>query len=233
MTGETMVLRKTTLSDQSLVQFKMSMCFCQATTNFILCLFGWTTSWDQVSKYSGLLMQWKMSPGFPHGALRISNLGDYKLYFRGYHLWEDNGNGKFIGFAKPQAWNDVKFFYKKSMSKDGFVFVWLNGRLVFEHHGPTLLKSTQRGYTKFGQYTEIRDERVVYYDAVEFCHTDENYHACLDAMGYSSLGDWLRQGENAPTVTINQINNQPVAETASMLLGSNMTIDGLRGRSRG
>ena len=181
-------------------------------------------SWDQVSKYSGLLMQWKMSPGFPHGALRISNLGDYKLYFRGYHLWEDNGNGKFIGFAKPQAWNDVKFFYKKSMSKDGFVFVWLNGRLVFEHHGPTLLKSTQRGYTKFGQYTEIRDERVVYYDAVEFCHTDEKFQTCLDAMGYSSLGSWLRQGDNAPTVRIRQVNNQPVANTAFMPLGSNVTI---------
>ena len=66
--------------------------------------------------------------------------------------------------------NDVKFFYKKSIKSDGVVRVWLNGNLVFEHYGKNLLKTTERGYTKFGQYTEIRDERIVYYDAVEFCH---------------------------------------------------------------
>ena len=117
------------------------------------------STYDQMTKYSGLLLQWKMSPSVPHGALRISNLGDYKLWFRGYDLWEDDGNGKFIGYAKRQAWNDIKFFYKKSISSDGFVQVWLNHVLVFEHHGPTLLTGTTRGYTKFGQYTEIRDER--------------------------------------------------------------------------
>ena len=131
------------------------------------------TTWDRVTKYSGLLMQWKMSPGFPHGALRLSNMGDYKLYFRGYDLWpvgDGGGNGRQIGYARRAAWNDVKFFYKKSIKSDGVVRVWLNGNLVFEHYGKNLLKTTERGYTKFGQYTEIRDERIVYYDAVEFCH---------------------------------------------------------------
>jgi hypothetical protein len=185
-------------------------------------------SWDQVSKYSGLLMQWKMSPGFPHGALRISNLGDYKLYFRGYHLWEDDGNGKFIGYAKKAAWNDVKFFYKKSIGRDGFVLVWLNGKLVFEHKGRTLLKTTQRGYTKFGQYTEIRDERTVYYDAVEFCHTDKDYNDCLAAMGHSNLDDWIRQGQNAPTVSLTRVHDRDVtmAEPSSvtMPLGQNVSL---------
>ena len=189
-------------------------------------------SWDQVSKYSGLLMQWKMSPGFPHGALRISNLGDYKLFFRGYHLWEDDGNGKFIGHAKRAAWNDIKFFYKKSMGKDGFVLVWLNGKLVFEHKGRTLLKSTQRGYTKFGQYTEIRDERTVYYDAVEFCHTEIDYKDCLAAMGYSNIDDWIRQGQDAPVVYLTRVHDRDIAvsapaterPTVSMSLGENVTL---------
>lgn len=198
-------------------------------------------SWDQVSKYSGLLMQWKMSPGFPHGALRISNLGDYKLFFRGYHLWEDDGNGKFIGHAKRAAWNDIKFFYKKSMGKDGFVLVWLNGKLVFEHKGRTLLKSTQRGYTKFGQYTEIRDERTVYYDAVEFCHTEIDYKDCLAAMGYSNIDDWIRQGQDAPVVYLTRVHDRDIAVSApaterpsvSMPLGENVTLVALAQDSEG
>lgn len=174
------------------------------------------SSYDQVSKYSGLLMQWKMSPGFPHGALRISNLGDYKLYFRGYDLWEsENGNGAPIGYAKKAAWNDFKVFYRKSMGSDGFVNVWLNGKLVFEHTGRTLLKRTQKGYTKFGQYTEIRDERTVYYDAVEFCHTEQEYQACLTAMGHANLESWIQQGQDKPTVSITSINGVSIVSVTS------------------
>ena len=201
------------------------------------------SSYDQVSKYSGLLMQWKMSPGYPHGALRISNLGDYRLYFRGYHLWEDNGDGKYIGQARREAWNDIKFFYKKSMGADGLARVWLNGELVFDHAGPTLLKTTQRGYTKFGQYTEIRDERTVYYDAVEFCH-GQDYTECLAAMGVASLAEWTRQGQQQPAVSITRVNGAQAPRAASDAVrvprGENLTLvaealdpEGRKYRSRG
>jgi len=45
-------------------------------------------SWDQVTKWSTLIAQWKMSPGHPHAAVRLSNTGDYKLYFKGDRLWK-------------------------------------------------------------------------------------------------------------------------------------------------
>eukprot|EP00929_Paragymnodinium_shiwhaense_P049616 TRINITY_DN25016_c0_g1_i4.p1 TRINITY_DN25016_c0_g1~~TRINITY_DN25016_c0_g1_i4.p1 ORF type:complete len:606 (-),score=83.19 TRINITY_DN25016_c0_g1_i4:711-2528(-) len=177
-------------------------------------------TWDQISKYSGLLMQWKMSPGFPHGALRLSNRGDYMLYFRGYDLWEtDGGDGKFIGYAKRNAWNDIKVFYKKSIKNDGRVKVWLDGKLVFEHNGPNLLKTTERGYTKFGQYTEIHDERIVYYDAVEFCHGPK-LDDCLKKIGpFSSVEEWVQVGQDKPTVTLKSpASGSQVAASAAVTL---------------
>ncbi len=44
-------------------------------------------SWDQISKYSTVITQFKMSPGHPHGALRLSNMGDYKLTYATTGLW--------------------------------------------------------------------------------------------------------------------------------------------------
>lgn len=133
-------------------------------------------TWDQISKWSTLIAQWKMSPGHPHAAVRLSNEGDYKLYFKGDNLWKHTGTldtkhgGRFLGVAKRKAWNNVTIFFKKSRNSDGFAKVWLNDEFVFEHHGRTLLKSG-RGYTKFGMYTNIMDKRIIYFDAVSFCHS--------------------------------------------------------------
>ena len=133
-------------------------------------------TWDQVQKWSTLIAQWKMSPGHPHAAVRLSNEGDYKLYFKGDVLWKNTGpkdtkhGGRFLGYAKRQAWNQIDIFFKKSRKNDGFAKVWLNGKEVFEHKGKTLLKSG-RGYTKLGMYTNIMDERIIYFDAVKFCHS--------------------------------------------------------------
>jgi len=151
-------------------------------------------SWDQVSKYSCVISQWKMSPGLPHAALRLSNLGDYKLTFRGYDLWEgETDEGKFIAYATPRAWNDIKVYAKWSMGSDGFIKVWLNGTQVFEHQGRTLLKRTDRGYCKWGMYTEIRDERTLYFDAVRF----SNF---LDVP----LETWIHDQANLPTISLVQ-----------------------------
>eukprot|EP00931_Biecheleriopsis_adriatica_P049494 TRINITY_DN28632_c0_g2_i1.p1 TRINITY_DN28632_c0_g2~~TRINITY_DN28632_c0_g2_i1.p1 ORF type:complete len:1374 (+),score=206.60 TRINITY_DN28632_c0_g2_i1:2-4123(+) len=164
------------------------------------------SSWDQISKWSTLIAQWKMSPGHPHAAVRLSNEGDYKLYFKGgsnSELWQPTGpldtkhGGRFLGTATPQAWNDLKILFKKSQSRDGFAKVWLNGQLVFEHNGKTLLKSG-RGYTKFGMYTNIMGKRTIYFDAVSFCHSPSR-EECLDGK---SLEQWVgNAGGNAVTTT--------------------------------
>ena len=44
--------------------------------------------------------------------------------------------------------------------------MWLNGELIFENNGPTLYSSSAGGYMKFGMYTQITDERTIYYDAI-------------------------------------------------------------------
>ena len=75
--------------------------------------------WDQKTKYSIVISQWKIVSN-PHGALRISNEGDYKIYYAGGSgLWDYSGEGVEIGKAKPDAWNDVKIYYKKSLSSNG------------------------------------------------------------------------------------------------------------------
>jgi len=161
-------------------------------------------TWDQVHKWSTLIAQWKMSSpsaSYPHAALRLSNTGDYKLWFKGggtrgtRSLWKNSGpedtvhGGRFLGVAKKRAWNQIKIFFKKSRGRDGFAKVWFNGDFVFEHYGATLL-NRGRGYTKFGMYTNIMGERIIYFDAVDFCHSADK-KKCL---GGATLEEWVAKG---------------------------------------
>ena len=72
---------------------------------------------------------------------------------------------RLIGTAKPDAWNDVKIYYKKSQGSDGQLRVYLNGIKVFERANQKNMIGRRSdgsgGYVKFGMYTEIRDERVI------------------------------------------------------------------------
>ena len=129
-------------------------------------------SWDNPTLYSTVISQWKMTGGIPHAALRLSNMGDYKLTFRGVDgvTWDgETDEGRLLGYAKPQAWNDVKVFLKNSLGDDGVAMVWLDGQLVFEYHGKTITRSNY-GYMQFGMYTEVRDERTLYFDAVRIAN---------------------------------------------------------------
>lgn len=65
---------------------------------------------------------------------------------------------------KLNSWNDMIFF-KKSLNEDGVVKAWLNGQLVFEHFGANIFTDAS-GYTKFGLYSQIFDERTLYFDAI-------------------------------------------------------------------
>eukprot|EP00747_Dinoflagellata_sp_TGD_P146822 gnl/TRDRNA2_/TRDRNA2_176735_c1_seq6.p1 gnl/TRDRNA2_/TRDRNA2_176735_c1~~gnl/TRDRNA2_/TRDRNA2_176735_c1_seq6.p1 ORF type:complete len:225 (+),score=20.12 gnl/TRDRNA2_/TRDRNA2_176735_c1_seq6:480-1154(+) len=158
-------------------------------------------SWDQVGKWSTLIAQWKMSPGHPHAAVRLSNEGDYKLYFKGDKLWrhtdklDTKHGGRFLGVAKRRSWNDIKIFFKKSRYSDGLAKVWLNGELAFEHKGKTLLNSG-RGYTKFGMYTNIMGKRTIYFDEVSFCHSADR----KECLGGQTVEQWVANGATeAPT----------------------------------
>ena len=135
--------------------------------------------WDAVTKYSTVITQFKMHSN-PHGEVRLSNRGDYELFYRNAHgLWDDKATGDDgapLGKARRNAWNDIKIYCKHSTGSDGRVRVYLNGEKKFEHYGATLHGlGNSRGYLKFGMYTEIRcaDERRSNY------HPSQAHAPCL------------------------------------------------------
>ena len=70
--------------------------------------------------------------------------------------------GRTSGQATPDAWNDVKLYYKKSLGSDGQFRVYLNGVKVFERANQKNMIGRRDdgsgGYVKFGMYTEISSE---------------------------------------------------------------------------
>ena len=178
-------------------------------------------NWDQVSRYSTVITQWKMTSD-PHGALRVSNLGDYKLYYRGGEgLWEQGDEGREIATIQPDQWNDVKIYYRKATGSDGIVRVYLNGEQVFQEFGRNMLgvRSSGGGYVKFGMYTEIRDERVIYFDAVGMTSD-------LASIGFGSEADWVAEHQDKPSVsiTVENTNSQEI-----MLSATAVDPDGIGG----
>ena len=158
--------------------------------------------WDTKTKYSTVITQWKITSD-PHGALRLSNMGDYKLYYRGADGlgWpHESDEGTFIGTAKPDAWNDVKIYYKKSLGADGQLRVYLNGA-----EDPAFERANQKnmigrrndgsgGYVKFGMYTEIRNERVIYFDAVSM--------STFLPTQFATEAEWVAEHLHLPSATL-------------------------------
>ncbi len=56
---------------------------------------------------------------------------------------------------------------KPGDKKSGFLNIYLDGEQIFEYEGKTLKKSPDDSFLKIGMYTQIRDERVIYFDNVE------------------------------------------------------------------
>ncbi|MGC6605401.1 MAG: Ig-like domain-containing protein [Lentimonas sp.] len=182
--------------------------FYQEDEHYYSMSFWLDDTWDQTSRYSTIISQWKMTGGIPHAALRLSNLGDYKLTFAGIDWVGETDEGRFIGYAAPQAWNDIKVYFKKSLGSDGVVKVWLNGNLVFEHYGKNIPadRADNRGYVKFGMYTEIRDERIIYFDGVKFSST-------IDA----TIEEWVTDQAHLPSVELTSPNREDQLESGSTL----------------
>ena len=164
--------------------------------------------WDTVASYpyAIILSQFKMDSA-PHGKLRLSNSGDYHLYYAGGSGTFDSehrsygnaadGAGVDLGIVEKDAWHDVKIYTKMKLDQTGAVRVYLNGDLKFSWNGRTLISDGggDGGYVKFGMYTEIRDEKVVYMDAV-------TYDVNRLPSGFSSLEEWGTSGKRKPTCSL-------------------------------
>lgn len=148
--------------------------------------------WDKVTQYSTVISQWKQyGGGDPNAEIRLSNEGDYKLTIRSVRHWNsEDDEGDLFGYAKPDQWNDLKYYVKHSQEADGAIKVWLNGELVYSYIGPTLYKN-ENGYIKFGMYTEIRDERILYFDGINI----------TDSISVSQE-EWATDQLHLPTVEI-------------------------------
>lgn len=171
--------------------------------------------WDTINDYSIIITQWKKAGGgIPHGVLRLSNNGDYKLFYHNDRdLWDGTAP---IAVAKKDAWNDVKIYEYKSNSSEGQSRVYLNGVKVFEHNGSNIDYDSGMGYVKFGMYTEIRDEKVIYLDAVRF------------SLGlpsdFGSEEEWAASTVNIPTISLTSpLNGANTASGVAISLAVNAT----------
>lgn len=117
-------------------------------------------SWQNITKYSIIVTQWKSFSSGPHGAIRLSNNGDFKLTYHAKNYPTED-----LGVAPQDTWTDIRVYFKKSLDADGRVMIWVNGELKLDRAGKTLLIGNN-GYTKLGMYTEIRDARTVYFDNI-------------------------------------------------------------------
>lgn len=157
---------------------------------------GGSTVITQLKQYGG---------GDPNFELRLSNNGDYKMTWRA--VPHSLSNYQEMGYAIPDAWNDVKIYAKHSQGSDGVFKVWLNSEKVIDYSGATMYRDAE-GYLKFGMYTQIHDERVIYWDAI-----DISDHLTKD------FNTWLNSGDNLPSITINGISdNQQFANSDSVVV---------------
>jgi uncharacterized repeat protein (TIGR02059 family) len=138
-----------------------------------------SSDWNEATKYSTLINQWKEHGGAtPEFGIRLSNNGDYKVLFQAF---DQALNGKELFTINPDTWVDVKTKTYFKTNNTGYLKVWIDDTLVVDYKGITLsyqagLRNTDdwtfsgngNGYNTLGMYTGIRDERSIYFDAIEW-----------------------------------------------------------------
>lgn len=162
--------------------------------------------WDPVTDQSIIINQWKQySSGSPAFAIRLSNEGDYKVTLESLVPEFD---GITLLTINPDEWVDVKTFTHFSKGTDGILKIWINGKLVFDYTGQTMIYSSDYGYNTLGMYTEIRDEREIYFDAIEFTNDID-----------TDFDTWLNNRNHLPEVDLSG-----VTEGQQLVSGSTITL---------
>ena len=132
--------------------------------------------WDTTSRYSIIVLQAKQYiGGEPNLVLRMSNAGDYRLYFQSKpHTDCVKSEECLIAQLSPDTWHDLKVRFKPADEGEGFMYVYVDGALAYSYSGTTLRETRDTydpnvtdSFLKFGMYTEIRNKRVIYFDDIE------------------------------------------------------------------
>ena len=118
----------------------------------------------------------------------------------------------------------MKIYYKKSQGSDGQLRVYLNGIKVFERANQKNMIGRRSdgsgGYVKFGMYTEIRDERVIYFDAVSM------YSGHLPSQ-FANEAEWVAEHLQLPEVTLQEPSDGSVVVSgAAVSLAADATDPG-------
>jgi hypothetical protein len=84
-------------------------------------------------------------------------------------------------FVKGQ-WIDIIQEIKWSTGSDGYRRIWMNGKLVDEHHGPTVQFAGSKWGPRFGVYEgdNIKSARTVYYDEYRVGKTRDAVDPAID-----------------------------------------------------
>ena len=168
--------------------------------------------WDDVSDYSIIVLQAKQYiGGEPNLVLRMSNAGDYKLYFQSKpHTDCDRSEECLVAQLSPDTWHDLKVRFKGADNGEGFMYVYVDGELKYSYEGTTLRETRDvydpnitDSFLKFGMYTEIRDLRVIYLDDIEMTnHIDESIDdwtaVCADQATDSDCDGVVNTSDNCP-----------------------------------
>ena len=131
--------------------------------------------WDPITQYSTIIFQHKQYPGSdPNFEIRLSNLGDYKLYVRSPYSHYGYTGQKVtdypIATLSPDTWHDLKIHLTPSQdSSKGQMTIYLDGNVIFSEQGTNLNDedNTNDSFLKLGMYTQILDDRHYFVDAVE------------------------------------------------------------------
>ena len=171
------------------------------------------SEWDPVTEGgSTVITQLKQyGGGDPNFELRLSNNGDYKMFWRA--MPHNLRTYQSMGSAIPDAWNDLKIYTKHSQGSDGIFQVWLNNERVVNYSGATMYRDAE-GYLKFGMYTQIHDKRIIYWDAIDISDHLEN-----------DFDTWLSSGDNLPALNVSGISDNQQFTSSDELSISGSAID--------
>ena len=152
-----------------------------------------SSEWDPITEYSTLIFQHKQYPGSdPNFELRLSNEGNYRLYARSPygHYGLEKVDGKYkhnqypIATLLPDTWHDLKIHLTPSRSSNnGQITIYLDGEVIFSKTGINLndKDNTNDSFLKLGLYTNIKDDRHYFVDAVE-----------MTTFLPSTVGEWVK-----------------------------------------
>ena len=185
-----------------------------------------SSEWDPVTQYSTLIFQHKQYPGSdPNFEIRLSNLGDYKLYVRSpyshYSLTGQRVTDYPIATLNPDTWHDLKIHLTPSQSNSvGQMTIYLDGEVIFSEQGTNLndKDTTNDSFLKLGMYTQILDDRHYFVDAVE-----------MATFLPSTVSDWVNGATtdvNSQTrlLTVLDLENGSVTGGGTFSLGDEATL---------